>query len=73
VTWASAWPAIGEAFERARAGETSFIKNRRMFLTRNGYLEETFFTFSLSPIRDESGVIGGLFPSCHRDHGCHAR
>ena len=32
-----------------------------MFITRNGYLEETFFTFSLSPIRDETGGIGGLF------------
>ena len=32
-----------------------------MFLTRNGYFEETFFTFSQSPIRDESGGIGGLF------------
>ncbi len=32
-----------------------------MFLTRNGYWEETFFTFSLSPIRDETGEIGGLF------------
>jgi hypothetical protein len=31
-----------------------------MFLDRNGYLEETFFTFSLSPVRDESEV-GGLF------------
>jgi len=61
VTWASAWPAIGEPFRRARAGETSFLENQRMFLTRNGYLEETFFTFSLSPIRDESGGVGGLF------------
>ena len=61
VTWASAWPAIGEPFERALAGETSFLENQRMFLTRNGYLEETFFTFSTSPIRDESGGIGGLF------------
>jgi len=61
VTWASAWPAIGEPFEQARAGETSFLENQRMYLTRNGYLEETFFTFSLSPIRDESGGIGGLF------------
>jgi signal transduction histidine kinase/CheY-like chemotaxis protein len=60
-TWASAWPAIGEPFERALAGETSFLENQRMFLTRNGYLEETFFTFSLSPIRDETGGIGGLF------------
>ncbi|MDO7842508.1 ATP-binding protein [Sphingomonas immobilis] len=61
VTWESAWPAIGLPYERAKAGETSFLENERMFLTRNGYLEETFFTFSLSPIRDELGEIGGLF------------
>src|SRR3954464_10831728 len=61
VTWASAWPAIGEPFVRALAGETSYLENQRMFLMRNGYLEETFFTFSLSPIRDESGGIGGVF------------
>ena len=30
-------------------------------LDRNGYLEETFFTFSFSPIRDETGGVGGLF------------
>lgn len=59
--WASAWPAIGPAFERALAGETSFLVDQRMFLDREGYLEETFFTFSFSPIRDESGDIGGLF------------
>jgi len=61
VCWASAWPAIGQAFERALAGETSYLENQRMFLDRNGYLEETFFTFSFSPIRDESGGVGGLF------------
>src|SRR5882757_401924 len=59
--WASAWPAIGAAFERALAGDTSFLEDQRMFLDRNGYLEETFFTFSFSPIRDESGGVGGLF------------
>src|SRR5262249_6636422 len=59
--WFSAWPVIGEAFERASAGETSFLVNRRMFLDRSGYLEETFFTFSFSPIRDEAGEVGGLF------------
>lgn len=61
ITWNSAWPAVGELFARALQGETTYIENRRMFLARNGYLEETFFTFSLSPIRDESGGIGGLF------------
>ncbi len=59
--WASAWPAIGRPFEQAREGSTSFLENQRMFLFRNDYLEETFFTFSLSPIRDETGGIGGLF------------
>src|SRR5260221_2669858 len=59
--WASAWPVIGEAFERALAGETSYLENQRMFLDRDGYLEETFFTFSFSPIRDETGGVGGLF------------
>lgn len=59
--WASAWPVIGEAFEHALAGQTSYLEDQRMFLDRNGYLEETFFTFSFSPIRDETGGVGGLF------------
>jgi len=61
VCWASAWSALDEPFHRALGGDTSFLENQRMFLFRNGYLEETFFTYSLSPIRDESGKIGGMF------------
>lgn len=61
VSWASAWPAIGKPFAMALAGQTSFLENQRMFLKRNGYLEESFFTFSTSPIHDETGGIGGLF------------
>jgi signal transduction histidine kinase len=63
--WASAWPVIGEPFARALAGHASFIENQRMFLDRNGYLEETFFTFSFSPIRDETGGVGGVLNPCH--------
>jgi PAS domain S-box-containing protein len=61
VCWVSAWDAIGAAFERACAGETSYLENRRVFVDRNGFLEETFFTFSFSPIRDETGAVGGVF------------
>lgn len=62
VTWASAWPVIGESFEWASAGQTMYLENQRMCLPRlSGELEETFFTFSHSPIRDESGGIGGCF------------
>ena len=59
--WFSAWPAIGDAFESAAAGKTAFLENQRMFIDRHGYLEETFFTFSFSPIRDETGRVAGLF------------
>jgi hypothetical protein len=59
--WASAWPAIGTVFDAASAGRTAFLENQPMFLDRHGYLEETWFTFSLSPIRDEDGQIAGLF------------
>ncbi len=59
--WISAWPVIGQAFEEASLGATRFLENQRIFLDRYGYTEETFFTFSFSPILDESGGVGGLF------------
>jgi signal transduction histidine kinase len=59
--WFTAWPVIGDAFESATDGQTKFLVNQRMFLDRNGYLEETFFTFSFSPIKGESGGVDGLF------------
>jgi signal transduction histidine kinase len=61
VCWASALPAVGHVVERAEQGVGSYIENLRMFLDRYGYLEEAFMTFSFSPIRDESGKVGGLF------------
>ncbi|QBE67050.1 response regulator [Pseudoduganella lutea] len=59
--WASALPVVGDAFERAHHGEGVYIRDQRMFLDRVGYLEEAFMTFSFSPIRDETGAVGGIF------------
>ncbi|HXH99410.1 MAG TPA: ATP-binding protein [Sphingobacteriaceae bacterium] len=59
--WISAWPVIGQAFEEASLGQTRFLENQRVFVDRYGYKEEAFFTFSFSPILDESGGVGGLF------------
>ena len=61
VVWASALPVVGAAFERAHQGEGAYIKDQQMFLDRSGYLEEANMTFSFSPIRDESGAVGGVF------------
>jgi len=59
--WASAFPVIGPSYDRAWAGEASFLEDQRLFVERKGFLEETCFTFSFSPIRDESGKVAGLF------------
>ncbi|HEX5655812.1 MAG TPA: hypothetical protein VFX59_01400, partial [Polyangiales bacterium] len=59
--WASALEAVGAIVDRAQSGTGSYLENLRMFLDRYGYLEEAFMTFSFSPIRDESGRVGGLF------------
>ena len=61
ICWATALPVVGDAFDRAHAGEGVYIRDQRMFLDRYGYLEEAFMTFSFSPIRVESGNVGGIF------------
>ncbi|HEV3214586.1 MAG TPA: PAS domain S-box protein [Vicinamibacterales bacterium] len=59
--WASAFPVIGEAYASAWSGQSAYLEKMRMFLERYGFLEETWFTFSFSPITDESGRVAGLF------------
>ena len=59
--WKEAWPVIGQAHDSALAGDTAFLQTQHIFLERHGFVEECFFTFSFSPIRDEAGRVGGLF------------
>ena len=61
VCWAEALPVVGDAYEHAFQGEGSYLQDQRMFLDRNGYLEEAFMTFSFSPVHAESGNVGGVF------------
>ncbi len=62
-TWPEVWTdVLGPAWERIRAtGEPIRVENLLMLLDRNGYLEECYFSYSHSPIRDESGGVGGIF------------
>ncbi|GAB4093519.1 sensor histidine kinase [Flaviaesturariibacter terrae] len=58
---APGWPGLGAAFERAAHGEASCVENQRLLFDHNGYLEESFFTFSFSPIRGADGTVAGVF------------
>ncbi|MFZ0704172.1 MAG: ATP-binding protein [Candidatus Korobacteraceae bacterium] len=60
--WREIWdfcgPLVDKVFEK---GEPSFLDDVRLFMSRGDYLEETYYSFSYSPILDESGQVGGLF------------
>ncbi len=55
-----AWDFIGPLFERTRKGEAVALDDVLIPLNRNGYLEDCWFDLSYSPIRDESGGVGGM-------------
>ncbi|ADO74714.1 ATP-binding protein [Stigmatella aurantiaca] len=59
-TFAEGWHLIGPMFEEVRQGKAVGSEDWMLPLDRNGYLEECYFTFSYSPIRDESGGVGGV-------------
>ena len=60
--WPEIWDIIGPMLEGVLTrGEATWSDNQMLPLVRNGYVEECYFTFSYSPIRDETGGISGVF------------
>lgn len=62
--WSEVWGDILPIVEQAKAGEASFYENMPLTLTRKGYQESAWFTFSYSSIFDESGKVAGLYCAC---------
>jgi len=60
TVWAEVWGDIRPIAERALDGESTFIEDYSLVIHRRGYPEQTNFTFSYSPIRDEIGTVVGL-------------
>jgi two-component sensor histidine kinase len=58
--WAEIWPQIKDRIEAAMVGESSYSEAELLVMHRNGYPEETYYTFSFSPVPDENDRIGGL-------------
>jgi signal transduction histidine kinase/ActR/RegA family two-component response regulator len=59
--WSEIWPDISPLIDAAMAGEATFHENLPLTMNRNGRNEKTWFTFSYSPVRDESGRVAGMF------------
>ncbi len=59
-TFAEIWHIIEPMFDGVMDGNAVGFPNFMLPLDRNGYVEECYFDFSYSPIRDENGTIGGV-------------
>src|ERR1700759_3691225 len=44
-----------------KGSEGTYVEAQILIMERNGYPEETYYTFSYSPIPDENGAVGGIF------------
>jgi len=62
--WAEIWHEVGPLAERAMRGEATYADRLHLVMNRHGYDESTWFTFSYSPVRDESGAIAGMYCAC---------
>jgi signal transduction histidine kinase len=67
--WPEIWPAIEPLVDRALSGDPTWSDDLMLFMERNGFPEEVYFTFSYSPIPDETGGIGGMFCACTETTG----
>ena len=59
--WAEIWDDIGPRIDTVLAtGKATWDEALLLFLERSGYPEETYHTFSYSPLRDDDGAVVGM-------------
>jgi PAS domain S-box-containing protein len=62
--WSEIWADIRPLVDAALRGEATWSEDLHLVMERNGYPEDTWYTFSYSPVRDETGGVGGMFCAC---------
>ncbi|MDB5210524.1 MAG: cph1 [Sediminibacterium sp.] len=64
-----AWPEIWEVIKPLidqvlSGGEATWSEDQLIPIFRNGHIEDVYWTFSYSPVNDESGNIAGVLVTC---------
>ena len=61
VVWREIWDQVGPRAEAAmRRNEGTYDEALLLIMERNGYPEETYYTFSYSPVPNDQGGTGGI-------------
>jgi PAS domain S-box-containing protein len=60
--WCEIWPDVKDVFANAmHTGEATMKDDDRLFIMRNDYLEETYFSWSIIPMVGGDGSVMGLY------------
>ena len=63
--WTDVWPVIGAQLEGVmERGETVWFENALVPIERDGVMHDAWWTYSYSPVRDESGEVSGILVVC---------
>ncbi len=58
------WHILKPIFETVRTGETTGSDDQLIPVYRNGKMENVYWTYSHSPVYDETGIVNGIFVTC---------
>jgi PAS domain S-box-containing protein len=58
--WPETWSIVSGQFESALKGNGSWAENLLLASDRHGFLEESYFTYSHSPLKDAEGKVVGV-------------
>ncbi|HLJ48531.1 MAG TPA: PAS domain S-box protein [Bryobacteraceae bacterium] len=58
--WPEIWDIIRPLLETVHRGESTAVEDGLLVIDRDGYLEEGYYTYTYSPIAEESGTVGGV-------------
>jgi len=58
--WPEIWDELEPMVDRVLAGETVAMEDLHLVMTRNGYPEDTYWSFSYNPLRNDAGEIVGM-------------
>ncbi len=61
AVWAEVWDDIGPSVAHVlESGEPTWVEDQFLVMERSGFVEETYFTYSYSPLRDSADVVQGV-------------
>ena len=59
--WSETWAQLVPIIDRALSNKSAFFEDLPLTMQRRGVPEQTYFTFSYSPLQDGGGAVAGMY------------